>query len=58
MPIMIPGVTCSKGKKNPVTLVRTVVAKNRVVSASIRLFAIIPMKTIKPDAIATRLMIT
>src|SRR5437588_496121 len=57
-PRTIPGVTCTKGKKNPVTLVSTVVAKNTDVSASMRLFAIIPTIAIKPDTIATRLMTT
>jgi hypothetical protein len=45
-----------KGKKNPVTLVRTVVTRKMPVQPSIRTPAMSPPKTTSPAAMATILM--
>jgi hypothetical protein len=57
-PSTIPGVTCLKGNKNPVTLVSTVVVRKIAVQLSRRLLASSPARTTRPEPIPIRLRIT
>src|ERR1700737_1628326 len=58
MPTMCDGNSCVNGKKNPVTLVKIVVARNSAVMPLILLEPRSPNMTMKPDATATRLIMT
>ena len=58
IPSAIAGVKPWNGKKKPVTLVATVVIRNRLVQPSRRLPASIPNRTIKPVKIPTKLIST
>src|SRR5208282_3998923 len=52
------GLKPSKGKKNPVTLVKTVVIRKSAVQPSSRFPASMPRATTNPDKIPTRLIAT
>src|SRR3954471_3573640 len=58
MPVTIAGVMPWNGKKKPVTLVATVVARKNAVHQSSRFRVSSPNTTQNPEAIATRLMRT
>src|SRR4051794_26153151 len=58
MPTICDGKRLSRGKKKPVTLVNTVVARNTVVHTSFFFDPIISMTTTTPAAMATRLRMT
>src|SRR6478752_2110071 len=58
IPTACDGRKCWTGKRKPVTLVATVVVRNRVVQPSDRFDVRNPYSTTSPDAIPTRLMIT
>src|ERR1700739_2260975 len=57
-PIMCEGSSLWKGKKNPVTLVSTVVTRNTAVTPSIRCERSNPNVTANPDTIPIRLIST
>src|SRR5579859_4400705 len=57
-PTTIPGVMCAIGKRKPVTLVATVVVRNKSVQRSRRFEVRSPYITTSPDPIPTRLIRT
>jgi len=58
IPITMPGVIPPNGNMKPVTLVSTVVSRKSAVQAGSGFPSIIPITTMKPVTIATRLMTT
>src|SRR5450755_1198019 len=58
MPTAWDGMKPATGKKNPVTLVSTVVARNSAVQPSSLFAPIMPNRTMNPEAIPTRLKTT
>src|SRR5712691_11095143 len=58
MPTICEGKRRSLGKKNPVTLVKTVVARKRAVQPSRRFEPSMASRTMSPETIPTRLMTT